>query len=789
MLDDNVDGNNYLPYFLSTEPFGYTPIIFDNDGSIIDKIYGQNASLQYLGFGGPTFGSDNGMILESLLIINGKWYNNINTTTDPERSLSDFQSTIAHELGHIIGLDHSSINDEALSEASNTQSARTIDGREFVDSVPLMFPISISSLATLRQDDKSSVSLLYPNQNSLANFGKIEGKVLREDKTTPVLGANIIARNLDDPTFVAVSCVSDYLDSGAGSFSLTALPPGRYTLEIEPINPYFSGSSTVGPHANNLCDDSFLYPVIKGYYDNNDSPTIPELNNASVITVAANQTVNDIEIIANTNVANSRNLQCMVAPPNFSGSSSSGDPNQLCCQGFIERESNQTCPSGYLITFCDNLSLPGCCPRINNSSTTSSSGAAPEKKCPICLGINIGGTTVYQVASTDESKKPFCNSSGSPKCTKGTNGDSFFCDNNGTITNDFQCVDSSYQPIPPTNITAMPNIPDCTWSVCGNNCCVAGCCESNPLVCSGSPECLNNSSSSANTQSGTNTSSDSTTNEFSPPSIVEPPIFISPPFDTTTINTNTSSAPPGKGVPTFVEISSASTFPQIVELPLVSEEFTGASVFAYPDSNPSFEVNLPTDQIKSTVLYVHLKDSKDNIFQNIPFSVTNVPSIPGKIILSLKLPEQISTGKLQFTLFLHTGKSIHGFINIIAPMNIQNPETNLVLDKPEIVNISEIKSDGSISLLIKGKNFVGNRIQVTTDLNDIINLNSLGGPQTTVTIFPSNLNMKAEKLNISRNSNQMEVKCPIAETPPEITDAVVVITTPRGIVSKQFKLK
>ncbi len=787
-----------MPYFLSIEPFGYTPIIFDNDGSIIDKIYGQNASLQYLGFGGPTFGNDNGRILESLLIINGKWYNDINTTTDPERSLNDFKGTIAHEVGHIIGLDHSSINDSALSETNNTQSARAIDEideREFIDSVPLMFPVGISSLPDLRQDDKSSISLLYPNQNTLTNFGKIEGKVLREDKTTPVLGANIIARNIEDPTFIAISCVSDYLDSGAGSFSLTALPPGMYTLEIEPINSYFSGSSTVGPHANNLCDDSFLYPVIKGYYNNNNSPTTSEQNNASVITIESNQTVNNIEIIANTNVANSRNLQCMVAPPNFSGSSSSGDPNQLCCPGFLERESNQVCPSGYLITFCENLSLPGCCPRINNSSTTSSSGSlgpAPEKKCPICLGINAGGTTIYQVASTDESKKPFCNSGGSPKCTKGTNGDSFFCDNNGNITNDFQCVDSSYQPIPNTNITvSMPNIPDCMWSVCGNNCCVSGCCESNPLVCSGSADCSasqSNTNSATGTQSDSNTSTNSTTNEFSPPSIVEPPIFITPPFDTT-MTGSTTTTPSGKGNPTFIEISSAPTFPQIVELPLVSEEFTGISVFAYPGSNPSFEVNLPSDQIKSTVLYVHLKDSKDNIFQNIPFSVTSIPSTPGKIILSLKLPEQISTGKLQFTLFLHTGKSIHGFINIIDPMNIQNPETNLVFDKPEIVNISEIKSDESISLLIKGTNFVGNRLQVTTDLNDIINLNSLGGPQTTITIFPSNLNMKAGKLNVSRNSNQIEVKYPITGDSIEITDTVIVITTPRGIVSRQFKLK
>ena len=163
LLDRDVDKTNYQLYFLPNRPFGYTPIIFDTDGSILDKFFGENANRQYLGLGGPVLSRD-GKILESLLLINGKFYNNIQTDIDPERTLNDFKSTITHELGHVIGLDHSSINDKVLNVSAPVtilnHIERVISPQELINSLPLMFPIGISELPSLRQDDKSSISLL-----------------------------------------------------------------------------------------------------------------------------------------------------------------------------------------------------------------------------------------------------------------------------------------------------------------------------------------------------------------------------------------------------------------------------------------------------------------------------------------------------------------------------------------------------------------------------------------------------------------------------------------------------
>jgi len=722
LIDKDIDQTNYLPYFLTTQPLGYTPIIFDTNGSIIDKLYGENASLQFLGFGGPVFADRSGHIIESLLIINGIWYNNIQTSSDPERSLNDFKTTIAHELGHVQGLDHSQINVNSLNLGAT---------QELKDSVPLMFPIGISELPDLRQDDKSSVSLLYPNENGLTNFGIIKGKVFREDGNTPVLGTNVIARNLDDPTFVAISCVSDYLVDGTGSFSLTAVPPGKYTIEVEPINPLFSGNSTVGLYAKNLCDSSFLYPVVKGYYSGPNSFTTADKDSASILDLEAGKTIDNINVIATTDVGASRHLQCNALPPNFSASSSSSSNlNLLCCQGFIERQENQICPSNYTITFCETLHLHGCCPNSTGSSSSSSGVTSPP-------------------------------------------------------------------PILPTPILIVP---DCPGTKCGNLCCIAGCCESNPSICSNFPECkkvqdVTSSPPTTTTSSPPTSPTNSLTNkpDFSPPNIIEPPIFITPPLNidsTSTTTTTPTTTPPSNTInkpsTSFVEVSSVPNFPKIVEIPLVAEEFVGTAAFAYPGSNPSLEIKLPSDQIKSTIFYVHLKDNAGNTFQNIPFNITKIPSTPEKIILSLQLPDQVSAGKLKFTLFLHTGKLISGFINIINYLNIQFPNTGITIEKPIINSITESKSDQTITLIVKGKDFVGNKVRLTTNLADIVSLKSLSGPQTTTTIFPSSLNIQIDKLSVAKSGNQLEIKFTAPETLTKKTNATLVITTPRGIISKSF---
>jgi predicted Zn-dependent protease len=56
-------------------------------------------------------------------------------------------NVIAHELGHLIGLDHTQLDSTQGLASSN---------------YPLMYPIAYRTLSTLHDDDIASVSALYP---------------------------------------------------------------------------------------------------------------------------------------------------------------------------------------------------------------------------------------------------------------------------------------------------------------------------------------------------------------------------------------------------------------------------------------------------------------------------------------------------------------------------------------------------------------------------------------------------------------------------------------------------
>ncbi len=301
-----------------------SPIIFDADGSIIA---GLGLPSEVIGFSQPcSFDTTNGYIKSDAILMNGKMQDGISSSssTSPnyELSANQFDEAITHEMGHLLGLDHSQINLNLLTQMSLPC------GIDDQAGLPLMFPIEFCDarkdvgLPLLAPDDVAWISTLYPASNFNSNYAMISGTIYFPDGVSQMQGANVIARMLDDPTTpedesrrVAVSVVSGYRFTGDPGQDVTGnnvggspvgsrnpqwigyyqmfVPPGTYTIEVEAIYPEFTSGSSVGP-----LDPPSPLPGPPEYWNQNESAfDLPAQRDT--ITVHAGDTVTGINIILN----------------------------------------------------------------------------------------------------------------------------------------------------------------------------------------------------------------------------------------------------------------------------------------------------------------------------------------------------------------------------------------------------------------------------------------------------------------------------------------------------------
>ena len=219
----DVTSANYSTY-LGNFSDGLSPVIYDSDGSIVDLLLGTGAKASVLGFAGSGgICGSSARFTEGRAVINGSI------------GVSDATMTnvLAHELGHLIGLDHSQLD--------NTQGLAS-------SNYPLMYPIAYRTLQSLGDDDTSAVTALYPAASASASYGTLNGTFKLADGVTPVLGANIWVR--ETTTNKVYSSTSDYLMQNNGAFQML-LPPGTYTLRAEAIDRQFNGGSSVGQYSDN----------------------------------------------------------------------------------------------------------------------------------------------------------------------------------------------------------------------------------------------------------------------------------------------------------------------------------------------------------------------------------------------------------------------------------------------------------------------------------------------------------------------------------------------------------
>jgi hypothetical protein len=251
----NVTKSNYRAYLNNRRPLGYSPVIWDENGTLMNDLFGEGARFNVLGFAGSTFFKTRKKlaqgIIESQSVFNGYLFNGDHTGDDSASVINNFKSTILHEFGHMFGLDHSQGGDLETYLNFNPET----DNPEILTNIPIMFPVAANPLVALQQDDISAIRLGYPKGDEANLYGTITG-VLKQ-LGSGVKGANVIAYPIDDanPFKNAVACPSDVDGKGLGKFTLPNLVPGNYIIKTEPINENFVGGSSVGIH-------NPIYPLV-----------------------------------------------------------------------------------------------------------------------------------------------------------------------------------------------------------------------------------------------------------------------------------------------------------------------------------------------------------------------------------------------------------------------------------------------------------------------------------------------------------------------------------------------
>lgn len=273
-IDEDVNSSNFNsilslnPDTFLSEPDNLTPLVFDDDGEIIRSLFGELADLAVLGVAGPDF-IDGTSIVEGKAIFNCKCLENANNLDDCvivnnednatitfQFTENDFIWTIMHELGHLIGLDHTAVNEELFSDCL----ANGVD----CERIPLMFPISSSQDIEpgLHRDDEVSILSLYGDATWETDFCTLTG-IIADSEGVPSQCIQLELTSFDNRetissvsgTFVpfedkdldGLAGLGECLDD-CGRFIFKGVDPRvSYTLKIKPIPADFVNGSSVGP--------------------------------------------------------------------------------------------------------------------------------------------------------------------------------------------------------------------------------------------------------------------------------------------------------------------------------------------------------------------------------------------------------------------------------------------------------------------------------------------------------------------------------------------------------------
>ncbi len=281
---------------------GRSPVIFDNNGAIIDSIFGIGARFDILGVASidNPIGVDT-QITGASIVINGLFYDGVGMPVSPDDvTLEGLKAAMVHEIGHFINLDHSYLNHEmALDDNPGNDKY-----------VPSMFPLAAldeAALASTNPDDERAAQNLYPAGSGQTISGAVSFAGL------PFQGAQVVLRKTDDPLLTAYSVVSGatffpcnpaslcnpcttVCDPGdppeQGAWSADFLPAGSYRVCVEQIDTRFSeaNGTFVGPLANQaiLGGPEECYDAAEGDTASDDPDDVLAVSGGSSVDIMLN---------------------------------------------------------------------------------------------------------------------------------------------------------------------------------------------------------------------------------------------------------------------------------------------------------------------------------------------------------------------------------------------------------------------------------------------------------------------------------------------------------------------
>ncbi|MFQ5743594.1 MAG: carboxypeptidase-like regulatory domain-containing protein, partial [Acidobacteriota bacterium] len=173
---------------------------------------------------------NDGTVLEADILVNDRRFS---FNTDAGNVGLDLETIMLHELGHLLGLDHSPVG-----TTSGSFGQQTVD-----EDSAVMFPLMRGPTEVARQlteDDQAAIAGLYPSGGVR---GAISGRVTLDG--SGVFGAHVL---VFDPLRQVLTGAVTLPD---GSYRLGGLPPGRYVVRVQPLNGIAGPSSLGGIFSQN----------------------------------------------------------------------------------------------------------------------------------------------------------------------------------------------------------------------------------------------------------------------------------------------------------------------------------------------------------------------------------------------------------------------------------------------------------------------------------------------------------------------------------------------------------